>query len=84
MSWEDQTLHVVALGIDPCEPALVEGLTAVRAGRDARARRIGEALEAAGIPGAYRGRPRLRHERAPDLAHAFRALSWSRAATRTT
>jgi predicted metal-dependent phosphoesterase TrpH len=55
VSWEDQTLHVVALGIDRNCDELVRGLATVRAGRTARARRIGEALAEAGIPGAYEG-----------------------------
>lgn len=55
VSWRDVTLHVLALNIDPACPALCEGLSAIRAGRSARARRMGEALAAAGIPGAYDG-----------------------------
>jgi len=59
VSWESHTLHVLGLRIDPTEPALVEGLQAVRAGRDLRARKIGAALADAGIPGAFEGA--LRH-----------------------
>jgi len=55
VSWEDQTVHVVALGIDPSCEELAQGLAAVREGRTLRARRIGEALAAAGIAGAYEG-----------------------------
>ena len=55
VSWEDLTIHVVGLRIDPENPMLVAGLAAIREGRTSRARRIGDALAAAGIPGAYEG-----------------------------
>jgi 3',5'-nucleoside bisphosphate phosphatase len=55
VSWRDITLHVLALGIDPTCAALVDGLVAIREGRTGRARRISDALAAAGIPGAYEG-----------------------------
>ena len=55
VSWEKHTIHVVGLAIDPGNSVLAEGLAAIRAGRSARARRIGDALAAAGIPGAYEG-----------------------------
>jgi predicted metal-dependent phosphoesterase TrpH len=55
VSWRDITLHVLGLAVDPACPALVAGLAAIREGRSGRARRIGDALAAAGIPGAYEG-----------------------------
>jgi len=55
VTWEDETIHVVALHLDPANPALGAGLSGVRDGRDVRARRIGAALETAGIPGAFEG-----------------------------
>ena len=55
VTWRDTTLHVVGLGIDPDDDALAGGLEDVRRGRDARARRIGEALAQAGIPNAFEG-----------------------------
>ncbi len=55
VSWEDQTIHVVGLRIDPTNAALNAGLAAIRDGRASRARRMGDALAAAGIPGAYEG-----------------------------
>jgi predicted metal-dependent phosphoesterase TrpH len=55
VSWRDITLHVLALHIDPGCGALAEGLAAIREGRSGRARRIGDALAEAGIPGAYEG-----------------------------
>ena len=55
VTWERETVHVVGLAIDPSNPTLAEGLARVRSGRDERARRIGEALEAAGVKDAFAG-----------------------------
>jgi len=55
VSWEDLTIHVVGLRIDPGNTALGDGLATIREGRTSRARRMGDALAAAGIPGAYEG-----------------------------
>jgi len=55
VSWDGLTIHVVGLGIDPADPALTQGLHAIRAGRRLRARRIADALAEAGIRGAYEG-----------------------------
>jgi len=66
ISWgDDQTVHIVALGIDPANPALVEGLRQVRSGRDARAGRMAAELDRVGIHGAYEGA--LRHAGNPAL-----------------
>jgi predicted metal-dependent phosphoesterase TrpH len=55
VSWEGLTIHVVALGIDPDNTTLSQGLEAVRSGRKTRARRMANALAEAGIGGAYEG-----------------------------
>jgi len=55
VSWGDLTIHVVALGIDPGNPALLAGLAAIREGRDGRARRIADSLATAGIDDAFDG-----------------------------
>ncbi|MEY3202306.1 MAG: hypothetical protein RIR70_1856 [Pseudomonadota bacterium] len=55
ISWRHQTIHVVGLGIDPDHVGLQAGLAQVRSGRDQRARRMADALSAAGIPGAFEG-----------------------------
>ena len=55
VTWERETVHVVGLAIDPSNPALTEGLARVRGGRDERARKIGEALDAAGVKDAFAG-----------------------------
>lgn len=55
VSWRSLTLHVLALAVDAHCAALRDGLAAIRSGRMARARRIGDALAAAGVPGAFDG-----------------------------
>jgi len=55
VTWEGQTIHVVALRIDPANATLCAGLADVRSGRDARARRIADSLAVAGIPDAFEG-----------------------------
>lgn len=55
VTWRGTTVHVVGLRIDPRHAALVEGIESVRSGRIERARRIGDELAQAGIPGAFEG-----------------------------
>lgn len=56
VSWgDDQTVHIVALGFDPQCPSLIDGLAAVRSGRDSRALRMAAELDKVGIHGAYEG-----------------------------
>ncbi|MBI5907983.1 MAG: PHP domain-containing protein [Burkholderiales bacterium] len=66
ITWgDDQTVHIVGLGIDPNSPALVAGLEQVRSGRDARALKMAAELDKVGIHGAYEGA--LRHVGNPAL-----------------
>ncbi|MCX7161556.1 MAG: 3',5'-nucleoside bisphosphate phosphatase [Betaproteobacteria bacterium] len=66
ISWgDDQTVHIVGLGVDPADPALRQGLQQVRSGRDARAGRMAAELDKVGIHGAYQGA--LRHAGNPAL-----------------
>ncbi|MCX7155325.1 MAG: PHP domain-containing protein [Rhodocyclales bacterium] len=66
ISWgDDQTVHIVGLGIDPADSTLTEGLRQVRSGRDARAGRMAAELDKAGIHGSYEGA--LRHAGNPAL-----------------
>ena len=75
VSWEDQTVHVVALRIDAANPRLVEGLQRIRIGRSTRARRIGESLACCGIEGAYEGALRyVPHEGLVTRSHFARYL----------
>ncbi len=56
ISWgDDQTVHIVALGVDPANAALNAGLHQIRSGRDSRAGRMSAELDRAGIHGAYDG-----------------------------
>ncbi|HSV19743.1 MAG TPA: 3',5'-nucleoside bisphosphate phosphatase [Casimicrobiaceae bacterium] len=75
VTWNEHTIHVVALQVDPDDAALNAGLAAVRSGRDARARRIDEALAQAGIPGALEGALRyVTSERLISRSHFARFL----------
>ena len=75
VSWDDLTIHVVALRIDPQHPGLVAGLDAIRSGREGRGRRIAQALEAAGIAGAWEGARRyVTSERLISRTHFARFL----------
>ena len=55
VTWEGETIHVLGLSVDARDSPLATGLSGIRSGRDERARRIGEALEVAGIPDAFEG-----------------------------
>jgi len=58
VSWGDQTVHIVGLGFDATDPALLAGLQQVRSGRDERARCMSEGLAAIGIRGVLEGAQR--------------------------
>ena len=47
------TIHVVGLGIDPDNPALVSGIASIRNGRLDRARKMGTGLANMGIEGVF-------------------------------
>jgi predicted metal-dependent phosphoesterase TrpH len=66
ISWgDDQTVHILGLGVDPGNAQLQQGLDQVRNGRDARAGRMAAELDKVGIRGAYEGA--LRHAGNPAL-----------------
>jgi predicted metal-dependent phosphoesterase TrpH len=65
VSFAGETVHIVGLGFDETDAALVQGLAATRAGRTRRAREMGEGLARVGITGAYEGALRLAGN--PDL-----------------
>ncbi len=74
-----KTVHIVGLGIDPCNAQLVEGLRQTRGGREARAREMAQGLAQVGIRGAYEGA--LKFVGNPDLisrTHFARFLVESR------
>lgn len=55
IEWNGVPIHIVGLGFDAANPVLVGGLSALREGRIERARRMGDALAAIGMPGIYEG-----------------------------
>ncbi len=60
-----ETVHVVGLGIDHRNPALLAGLARVRSGRDERAARMGAEFDRIGIRGVLEGARAL--ARNPEL-----------------
>ncbi len=59
------TVHIVGLGMDHRNAALLDGLRATRGGREARAREMSDDLARVGIPGVYEGA--LKYVGNPDL-----------------
>lgn len=55
IEWKSTPIHIVGLGFDRLHPGLSGGLDELRIGRVERARRMGDALAAIGIPGVYEG-----------------------------
>ncbi|MFT4190250.1 MAG: 3',5'-nucleoside bisphosphate phosphatase [Comamonas sp.] len=65
VTFADATVHIVGLGFDAGDPALVQGLARTRGGRDGRAREIAQGLAAVGIGHAFEGA--LKYAGNPDL-----------------
>jgi predicted metal-dependent phosphoesterase TrpH len=59
------TVHIVGLGFDDSNPALIQGLHQTRGGRDQRAQEMSAGLAQVGITGAYAGA--LRYVGNPEL-----------------
>ena len=59
------TVHIVGLGMDPNDRALLDGLRTTRGGREQRAREMADGLAQVGIKGAFEGA--LRYVGNPDL-----------------
>lgn len=74
VSFADQTVHILGLGIDPDDAALGAGLAATRDGRGRRARAIGESLAAVGIAGAHEGAQALADN--PDMVTRTHFARW--------
>jgi predicted metal-dependent phosphoesterase TrpH len=55
IEWKGVPVHIVGLGFDPAHAKLAGGLDELRVGRIERAKRMGDALAAIGIPGVYEG-----------------------------
>jgi hypothetical protein len=65
VSFAGKTVHIVGLGFDPDEPAIVQGLADTRGGRERRARDMAADLARVGISGAFEGA--LKYVGNPDL-----------------
>lgn len=65
VTFAGETVHIVGLGFDPDDPAMQQGLTATRGGREARARDMAAQLAQVGIRNAYEGA--LKYVGNPDL-----------------
>lgn len=65
VTWNETTVHVVGLGLDPRHPVLLGGLAGLRHQRAARAALIAAQLEAIGIRGSLEGA--YAHAENPDL-----------------
>ena len=74
VSFADQTVHVVGLGIDPDNAALRAGLAHTRGSRGRRAKAIGAALAVIGIDGAYDGAEALAEN--PDMVTRTHFARW--------
>jgi predicted metal-dependent phosphoesterase TrpH len=55
VTFAGETVHIVGLGFDPDDPAIRQGLTATRGGREERARDMAAQLAQVGIQNAYEG-----------------------------
>lgn len=55
VSFLHQTVHIVGLGFDPDNAALINGLRQTRGGREQRAREMAAGLAKVGIQGAFEG-----------------------------
>ena len=55
VTWCEQTVHIVGLGVDDENQTLIDGLYKTRNGRSERAKEMSAQLEKVGIPNAYEG-----------------------------
>src|SRR5690606_29137096 len=55
VTFAGHTVHIVGLGFDHTNPALVEGMRQTRGGREERAREMSDGLAKVGIPNVYEG-----------------------------
>ena len=74
VSFAGETVHIVGLGIDPLDQALLSGLAQTRSGRMSRARAMADGLEAVGLAGAFEGA--LRYVSNPDLVSRTHFARW--------
>lgn len=69
VTWNNQTIHVLGLNVDPDCRALLDGLGGLLAFRDWRAGEIARKLESAGVAGALEGAAKFRQGRILSRTH---------------
>ncbi len=74
VSFCDETIHIVGLGIDPRNAALRAGIARTRGGRTARAKQMADSLERAGLKGAFNGA--LAYASNPDMIARTHFARW--------
>lgn len=75
VTFRDETIHVVGLGIDHRNARLLDGLAQVRSGREQRAQAMSDALDAIGLHGVLEGARRFaRNPAMVGRAHFARHL----------
>lgn len=72
--WQERTVHIVGLRIDPTDAALVQGLAELRAGRLLRAQKIADELSKVGIADSLQGAYRYSTGNIISRAHFARYL----------
>jgi predicted metal-dependent phosphoesterase TrpH len=74
VTWGGMTVHVVGLGIDPCDTGLQQGLAGLRRFRDWRAEEIGRRLAKDGIIDTFERARALSNGRLISRTHFARVL----------
>lgn len=74
VSWNNRTIHVVGLRVDPAHSGLQAGLAAIRAGRMTRAEAMAADLDKAGVAGSLAGALGYARERVISRTHFARFL----------
>ncbi|WPL15393.1 Error-prone DNA polymerase [Thiorhodovibrio winogradskyi] len=74
VTWQNQTVHILGLGVDPRNPTLNAGLEDLRGFRHWRAEEIGRRLDKAGYAGAFEGAKALSNGRLIGRTHFARFL----------
>jgi 3',5'-nucleoside bisphosphate phosphatase len=74
ITFAGKTVHIVGLGFDHTNEALVQGLRNTRGGRAERAKEMSDGLAKVGIHGALRGCPQIRRQPRTHFSHSLCAV----------
>lgn len=74
VTWQEHTIHLLGLDIDPACTSLTDGLSRIQNTRGERAQRIGNRLEKCGIENAIAGTKKLSHCASITRTHFARYL----------